>query len=415
MLAYKKWGISLLVCFIMVVTAGCSSSPDGDLIDLHEIDNEVVPRTVEIAIDPAPIEPEEQPYTTEAKLLAVGDIMMHGYNIIAGRDKATNTYNFDHFFSEVTDILSQGDWVIGNLETTTAGEEHKFTGYPMFNAPVEILDALKNAGFTIVTHANNHTLDRKEIGVIRTRDAIEERGLYTHGTARSWEESEQVLIVEKNEIKLALVAYTYGTNGIPIPQGKEYLVNLIDEAKIIADIQKAREQGADVVAVSLHFGQEYQLKPNQEQITLAHNLVRAGADIILGSHPHVVQPYEVVELEDEQGIVRKGHIIYSMGNFISSQIGEDRNLGLIFGLTIRKHFPEGTVEIGDITNIPTWVQRYKSAGIDQFRIIPLAKSLEEKNDVLLSEKEYKNMERYLAKITAHVASMANVQEASDTK
>ncbi len=399
---------------MMWIFAGCSQNNES--LPLIEENNASEPKTVEIAFEPMQTnEPEIEPYTTEATLLAVGDIMMHDWQIDAGYNPNTKSYNYDHFFSAIKDVLAQGDWVIGNLETTISGADLRFTGYPMFNAPSEILDALQGAGFNVLTHANNHTLDRKETGVIRTREALEERGIATHGTARSIEENNEILIIEKNEIKLAIIAYTYGTNGIPIPDGKEYLVNLIDEDRIMNDITRARELGADVVAVSLHFGVEYQLKPNKEQINLAHNLVRAGADIILGSHPHVVQPYEVIEIEDGDGSRYKGVVIYSMGNFISAQVGEERNLGLIFGLTLRKHFPEGTVEIAEISNTPTWVQRYKGDGKTQFRVVPLAKSLEEQNDDLLGANDYKNMERYLDRINKHVESMATLGDSKGSQ
>lgn len=408
MLKGKKIIYYILVCLFALLAAGCSASTlDKIQEEAPSLDTE--PMKVDTGSDnkeeTSPVIIEIEPYSTEVKLLAVGDIMMHDWQITAGYNAKTKTYNYDHFFAAVKDVFSEGDWVIGNLETTISGADLKYTGYPMFNAPAEILDTLKDIGFNVLTHANNHTLDRHEKGVVRTRDALEERGIFTHGTARSPEESEEILILEKNDIRIALMAYTYGTNGIPIPEGKDYLVNLIDEEKIIQDISKAKEQGADVVAISLHFGLEYQLQPNKDQITLAHNLIAAGADIILGSHPHVVQPYDIVQVQDENGEMRTGVIIYSMGNFISAQVGEERNLGLIFGLTIRKHFPEGKIEITDLKNIPTWVQRYKSEGITQFRVVPLAKSLEEQDDILLSASDYKNMQRYLDRINQHVESI----------
>lgn len=409
MLRHKKNAL-IVVLLMLVLVAACGKEYSKDLVDIEQIEPnaslEVEDRTTEIAEEiVVPTPPEVQPYTTEALLLAVGDVMMHDFQITAGYDATSKSYNFDHFFTEVKDILSRGDWVIGNLETTTAGAEHKFTGYPMFNAPEEILDALQGAGFNVLTHANNHTLDRREVGVVRTRDALEARGLLTHGTARSEEESMEILVVEKNEITLAIMAYTYGTNGIPIPDGKDYLVNLIDEDKIIADIARAKELDVDLIAVSLHFGVEYQLLPNKEQITLSHNLIRAGADIILGSHPHVVQPYEFVEVTDELGAPRTGVVIYSMGNFISAQIGEERNLGLIFGLDVQKHFPDGIVEITGVHTIPTWVQRYKIDGKLKFRIVPLAEAIDHGEDELLTKQDYQNMQRYLDRINTHVSKM----------
>ena len=204
-----------------------------------------------------PIEPPEppkmSPYTTEAKLIAVGDIMMHGSQIRSGYNSQTKTYSYETFFREVKDIFSTGDWVIGNLETTLAGAEAKYTGYPRFNAPAELADAIKEAGFNILTTANNHSLDRNEKGVLKTLENVKQRGLLPVGTAASQEESEEILKKKKNEISLAILAYTYGTNGIPIPKGKDYLVNLIKEEEIVKDILEARQLGVDIVTVALHF------------------------------------------------------------------------------------------------------------------------------------------------------------------
>lgn len=352
-----------------------------------------------------PEPPEPQPYTREAKLVAVGDIMMHGSQIKSGYNSSTKTYNFDSFFTEVKEIISQGDWAIGNLETTLAGPETGYTGYPLFNAPDTLADAIKNAGFNILTTANNHSLDRRESGLLKTLENVRSRGLEPVGTAASFEESEEILVVEKNEISMAIFAYTYGTNGIPIPKGKDYLVSLIDEAKIIQDIQAARQLGVDLVTVALHFGDEYQRQPNQQQKTLVKNLVNAGADIILGSHPHVVQPYELFEITDDSGQTRQAIAIYSMGNFISNQRGNYRDIGVIFQVNIRKSFPEETVEFTEIKAIPTWVHRYSANNKYNFRILPIEKTITEKNDPLLPQREYSVLSRYLDEMNRHIHSL----------
>ncbi len=369
----------------------------------HRLSNSTVLEETAQNIPPEP--PQPQPYTREAKLVAVGDIMMHGPQIKSGYDPSTKTYNFDSFFTEVKDIISQGDWAIGNLETTLAGPETGYTGYPLFNAPDTLADAIKNAGFNVLTTANNHSLDRREAGLLKTLENVRSRGLEPVGTAASFEESEEILVLEKNEISMAIFAYTYGTNGIPIPKGKDYLVALIDEEKIIQDIQAARQLGVDLVTVALHFGDEYQRQPNQQQKTLVKNLVNAGADIILGSHPHVVQPYEIFEITDDSGQTRQAVAIYSMGNFISNQRGNYRDLGVIFKVNIRKSFPEETVEFTEITAIPTWVHRYSAHDKYNFRILPIEKTITEKNDPLLPQREYSVLSRYLDEMNRHIHSL----------
>jgi poly-gamma-glutamate synthesis protein (capsule biosynthesis protein) len=357
-----------------------------------------------------PPPPEPEPYTTEARLVAVGDIMMHSPQIPAAYDAATGTYSFDAYFTHVIPYL-EGDWVVANLETPLAGEElGGYSGYPMFNAPAELADALRNAGFNIVTTANNHTMDRREQGVLNTLANVKARGLIPVGTYDSPEAAEQIAVVEKNEIAMAFLAYTYGTNGIPIPEDKPYLVNLIDEAKIKADIARAREL-ADVVTVSLHFGNEYHRRPSEEQKRLSAELIAAGADIILGSHPHVVQPYEVIAATAEDGTPRQGIVIYSLGNFISNQgpeqgTAEYTDVGVIFSVQVKKHFPAGTIELAVDSAVPTWVHKYYDNGKRQYRILPIEETLAARNDPILTDRQYTMLDGYLQEMTRHLHSMA---------
>lgn len=353
-----------------------------------------------------PIKPK--PEITEAKLIAVGDIMMHSTQTRSGYDAKSQTYNFDSFFTPVKEILSKGDWVIGNLETPLAGEDAGgYTGYPLFNAPAQLVDAAKKAGFNILTTANNHALDRGETGAIRTIANLSDRQIASTGTARSAAEASRPLISTKNNISLAILAYTYGTNGIPIPKGKDYLVSLIDEKKIVKDIAKARKKGADVVAISLHFGEEYQRQPNTQQKQLVKNLLQAGADIILGSHPHVVQPYKIFNFPGKNGKIRKAVAIYSMGNFISGQTKDYTDLGVIFQVNIRKKNPEKTTEITGIKTIPTWVHRYSQNNQVKYRVLPLEKTVTQKKDALLATSQYPVLETYLQKMNKHLNTLNN--------
>ena len=263
--------------------------------------------------------------------------------------------------------------------------------------------SLKSAGFDIVTTANNHSLDRGPDGVERTLKFLELQGLVTKGTARSAAEADEAVIVERNGIRLGLLAYTYGTNGIPIPKDRTYLVALMDEAKMARDIRALREAGADYVAVALHFGVEYQPLPSEAQKTVARKLIAAGADLIAGSHPHVVQPYEIIETPEAGGAVRKGVIIYSMGNFISNQRDGLKDFGIIYRVTLRKE--NGLTNPIDIEPIVTWVHRYKQKGRNHYRILPVEQTLERRDDPLLTAADYRHMESGLTTLKKRLTEM----------
>ncbi|MDP5273912.1 CapA family protein [Chengkuizengella axinellae] len=353
---------------------------------------------------------EPEAYSTTAELYAVGDIMMHYPQILHGYDKEVGQYSFDSYFTEVKDLFVDGEWVIGNLETPLAGEAVGYSGYPQFNAPEQLADALKNAGFNILTTANNHSLDRRENGVINTLKFLDERKIHSTGTAASREEAQQLLTVSKNEINMGFLAYTYGTNGIPIPEGKEYLVNLIDNDQMANDIQKLKTAGVDIVTVSVHFGSEYQRNPNELQKNIVKHLIKSGADIILGSHPHVVQPYEFLELQGYDGEMKKGIVIYSLGNFISNQ-GPDQgtalytDVGVIFKVAIEKHFPENKTVITHIETIPTWVHKYYADNKKNYRILPIKKMITSKEDEYLPSNTYPLLETYFEEVSQHLHSI----------
>ncbi|UHA73039.1 CapA family protein [Paenibacillus sp. 481] len=348
------------------------------------------------------------PYSHSATLLAVGDVMMHSTQFPSYYNKQSGTYNFRPFFTQVKPILEKGDWIWANLETPLLGGERVYTGYPMFNAPPELADALKYAGFNIVTTANNHALDRREKGAIRTLEVLKKRGLVTKGTSASKWESEQATIVEKNGIKLGILAYTYGTNGIPLPKKKPYIVSLIDEQRMIKDIQKTKQAGADAIAIALHFGPEYKTKPTNEQVKLARKLVQAGADIILGAHPHVLQPYEQITVKEADGSTREAIIMYSLGNFISGQKGNGKDVGVIFGVEIVKHMPENRIELRKITSEPTWVHISGTRNKRKYRIIPMTAAVTARNDKQLSAAHYNQLGSMLNNTKKHLKSMAAV-------
>lgn len=385
------------------MTGNPSDGRNGPGILSSEISASPSPEATETPLPTPTLEPE--PVMAEAVWMGVGDIMSHTPQLPGAYDKTSKTYNFDSYFEPVSHILQDGDWVMANLETPIAGADFGYTGYPSFNAPVELAQALQNAGFNMLSTANNHSLDKGERGLLRTIENLKELGFHFVGTASSQEEADAPVIVEKNGISMGILSYTYGTNGIAIPNGKPYLINLIAEEAIKQNIAKLREAGADIVTVALHFGNEYQTEPSEQQKTLARSLAASGADIIAGSHPHVVQPYEVVEAFDENGKPKECLIIYSMGNFISNQRGDSKDYGVIFKVGISKNRTDGTTKLTDIEAIPTWVHRYKPDEHFRYRILPVEEVLAASDDKLLTAADYDALKRDVEILTTRLESM----------
>jgi poly-gamma-glutamate capsule biosynthesis protein CapA/YwtB (metallophosphatase superfamily) len=349
-------------------------------------------------VSPAPVPPPLPPKSSYLHVMAVGDIMMHMPQVDAGR--SSKGYDFTSYFEDVKPLFAQADLVLGNLETTLSGSDVGFSGYPRFNSPDELADALQEAGFDVMTTANNHSLDRGEKGLKRTLDQLQRVGLKHTGTFKSGEDRNDHLIVTKNNISMAMLSYTYGTNGLPVPVGKEYLVNLLDEQKMERDIKKVKEMGADIVAVSIHFGQEYHRKPSEDQKEWVNRLFRWGADLIFGSHPHVVQPFEVRNWVTEEGQLKQGVVIYSLGNFISNQRKEPRDIGGIISVKIQK--TGDSIDIQEVQFIPTWVHRYWNGNNREYRILPMQDMLEIRDYTELNEDRYQRLEQRYLEMMNHV-------------
>ena len=299
-----------------------------------------------------------EPKVYSARMRIVGDIMMHKWQLWEAQDPANNTYNFDKQFELIQSELQAADITIGNLETTFGGEERGYSGYPRFNTPDSLASTLKAAGFDLLTTANNHSMDSNAQGVLRTLEVLDALGIEHIGTYRSKEESENIQLRMVNGISFVFLSYTYGTNGIPVPKDLPYLVNLINIEKMKEDIKKAEELSPDFIVVNLHFGEEYQKYPNKVQKDLVDALFEAGANIILGGHPHVIQPMEVRRIIRTNGTEEIGFVIYSLGNFISSQrtpLDPPRDAGMILNLDFEKIDDQKAV-IKGISFMPTWVQ-----------------------------------------------------------
>ncbi|MFF8605600.1 CapA family protein [Streptomyces sp. NPDC015346] len=251
-------------------------------------------------------------------LVATGDVLPHASIIRrAAEDAGGAGYDFRPMLSGVKSVVSRADLAICHMETVYGEEGGPYTGYPAFKSPPEIAVALKETGYDSCSTASNHTLDDGAAGLGRTLDALDKAGVRHAGSARTAEEAATPTLLKAGDATVAQLAYTYDTNGYPMPAGQPWAVNLIDEEKIIADARAARKAGADVVVVSVHWGTEWQTAPDERQLTLGRSLTasrtggRPDIDLILGTHAHVPQAYEKVN---------GTWIIYGMGDQIAGDM-----------------------------------------------------------------------------------------------
>ncbi len=277
---------------------------------------------VEPELEPEP-EPEPEPQVFNVKLCAVGDDLIHD-NLINSGKQEDGTYNYDHFYEHVLDQLAQYDIRVINQETVLVNDPGSYSGYPRFGSPYEVGEAVIKAGFNVVTHATNHSYDKGVNGVLSSVAFWREHpDILMVGMYDNEEDFNTIPVKEFNGIKIAFLNYTYGLNGLALPDDKQYLVNtLYDDDKIVSDIQKAREL-ADFVIVFPHWGTEYVYEATTYQRSEAKIFVDAGADLIIGAHPHVVEPLEILVADDG----REVPCYWSLGNFISSQSEVPRMLG----------------------------------------------------------------------------------------
>jgi len=322
-------------------------------------------------------------------MIATGDIMFHSPQLKGAYDKDTDSYNFDSTFKHIEKYIKNADIALGNFETVTAGSERGYRGYPTFNTPKSVVRTLNDIGFDILSTANNHSLDEGKRGIIETINNIKDHGIDNIGTYI--EPNNEILVKNINEINIGFLSYTYGCNGLESRLTEDelsYMVNIIDEDKIKNDIIKADSLGVDMTTVFIHWGNEYQREPSQVQKDLAIKMIEWGADIILGSHPHVIQKSEMIEHEGENKFV-----VYSMGNFISNQRREtltnsNRNFtedGVMVEVQLEKDFGEGKTVIKEVNFIPTWVNRYSEVGLYKYEILPAEEYTKENRDNLSKE------------------------------
>lgn len=331
----KKKFLASIIVFLVVVVGGI-------YMNYNKENNEGTPNTNE-NINKKDEVKEDEVY--KISMLATGDALIHNaifweYSV-GGRN--SGVYNFDGALDYVRDIVSNYDVAYYNQETPFAGGQAD--GYPTFSTPSEFGDAMLKAGFNMVSLATNHTMDKGENGVLNFYNYFKDKDdVVYNGIADSEESRNNFIIGEKNNITYTMLSYTTSTNGIPVPSGKDYLVNVYDAEQVKQDIEAVRDK-VDILIVAMHWGVEYASEPNSSQIEIANYLADLGVDIIIGCHPHVLQPITMID---------DTVVMYSLGNFISNQYGTgdyNKLVGLMATLDITKTVtPEGEVSI-EIDNL----------------------------------------------------------------
>lgn len=332
-------------------------------------------------------------------MAVIGDIMCHSTNFQSAYNSETDSYDFSNVFTDIKPYIENADIAVGNLETTFAGKNVGYSGYPTFNTPEALAKNIVDLGVDVVSTANNHSLDKRYNGLISTLDELDKVGLSHTGTYRSKEEQDTILTKNVNGINIAFLSFTYGTNGIPVPSGKEYCVNLIDENLILDQLSKAKALNPDVICVNMHWGNEYKLVQNKTQEKLADFLFKNGADIILGSHPHVLEPMEKRTITLEDGSTKDGFLIYSLGNFMSGQVIENTRNSIILQLQITKH-SNNKITIDSYNYIPTYMLDTGINSNDRYKILDVNNTISkyENGDTSISESLYNTLKSVKVKI-----------------
>ena len=353
----KLGGIALLLCLVVasLTLAGCSGNDghsenmiSGDAQELSSaVASEPESKTESDPADEPESKPESEPETVSepVRLLAVGDNLIHDtlYNQ-AGRRTGGDGYDFLPVYDNVAELIGAADIAVINQETPLSRSNPPST-YPMFNCPTEMADQLAQLGFDVVNIANNHMLDKFAAGLAETIELLRSTGGITvTGGYLDADEWDDIPIIEKNGIRFAFLGYTESTNGISLPAGKEgMIIYTSNETEIEKQVKEARER-ADVVVVSCHWGVEYTHKPTDGQKALAKKLAQWGADIVIGHHPHVIQPYEWID-----GTL----VIYSLGNFVSAQGKPETLIGALVQLDISRDESGITISEPEITPVIT--------------------------------------------------------------
>ena len=322
-------------------------------------------------------------------LVASGDVVSHITNTKSAK-LPDGSYDYLPQFTEVAGLLSDADYTLVNLEAPVAGEQYGYNGFPTFNAPINLAQTMKKIGVDLVVTANNHAMDNGLQGITDNLDNLDKIGLDHTGTYRSEEESTKPFIKDINGIKVGFVAFTFAPDFIPVPN--DYSINLNSTKQIRAKIKDAREAGAEMIVFHVHWGKEYTEYPSQPQMDRYKVLEEEGVDIVIGSHPHRLQPIEIRQIE-YQGKKKNQAVIWSTGNLYQGQtkLRDYINVGSIFKLKVERK--NGIISVNSLDYELIYNLRWIDAqGDEMYKIIPEAKmdqyQTEFPNNYKIMEKEF---------------------------
>ena len=304
--------------------------------------------------------PQPLPELRSVRIRAAGDLITHQVQLDSAR-QSDGSYDFHPQYARIAGVLADADYTIANLETTIGRKDNKaYSGFPMFNTPESLLNTLKDAGIDFLTLANNHIMDRGFEGLQLTVDCVERYGFDYAGANRTPEEKARAVVVDAGGVRIGMLCYTEMTNGMKKKKdnspSRQYGVNYLGDADFDADVQKLRAAGAEVIIALPHWGVEYRREPTQSMESTAQKLVAAGVDVVLGSHPHMVQPVTTIEASTETGETRRGLVAWSLGNFISNQGKRYTDWGIVLDFTLKER-ESGGFDVTDVGVIPTFCWR----------------------------------------------------------
>lgn len=350
---------------------------------------------------------EEQPVTFT--LTALGDTLCHNTQYWDAYNSETKEYDFSYVYEDIKYYTKVADITVGSLETTFAGEDKGYSNYPTFNSPDSLATALKKIGVDVISLAGNHALDYGYSGICRTIDVLDHADISHLGTYKTAEDQKKLLIKNVKGVKIAFINYTYGTNGISVPSGKEFCVNLIDKNLIKKQIDQAKSEGADMIIACMHWGTEYKTSANSEQKELADYLFKNGVDIILGNHPHVLEPMEKKTITLDDGTTKDVFVVYALGNFTADQRDEITRDSAILNLNITKNV-DGNISINKVDYVPIYMYKNSNAKSHKFKILDIEKSIakyESGDTSSISPTVYTNLKTQLEKIKSILGDEIN--------
>ena len=403
---YKKtnkfliYSISFLLIVFVLIAVFYYFKNKSDYNNLVETSKQELEKEQEEANKNANNNSETEPSDISFTLSAIGDIMCHNTQYNDAYNDDTDTYDFSYVFENISLYTKTADICIGNLETTFAGSDVGYSSYPTFNTPDELAYELKDIGVDVLSTAGNHALDKGFDGLSRTIDVLNDADISHLGTYKSKEEQDKTLIKYVKGLKIAFVNYTYGTNGIPVPSDKQFCVNLIDENLMKEQIDRAKQEEPDIIIACMHWGTEYKTTQSSTQEDLADFLFKNGVDIILGTHPHVLEPMEKRTVTLDDGTTKDGFVIYSLGNFIADQNAEYTRDSIILNLDITKH-SDGNVTIDNYDYVPIYMYKDTSKKKQKMKLLDINKTIynyENYIDSSISEKLYNTLKDELSKI-----------------